>query len=314
MSASGDEFKDFDVDGSLTLVVGWRSGTKLKLGQLTVGHDVEQALRDVVYAAVDGINRREPEAWAPDADLTQETYLVIPQTELGEAPLLANYPNGSTLADALQSAEDIDVLNPQALPAADLQFYSITIGSTPGSRVSFLRRTNPRRGLRGGKLLTSYHDVLVKVSAPIFAFDDLIDLIFLNDKVFISSQTAFISIFRAQETLMSQIPVWSRELASHVAVSVDGQERLTAKAIRDSRLRMRLEAIVKRGHLADVSPEVIRDKLRELGLDDEALLNSSGQFVMEDADIPVVLQFLNEDLFPGALTGTGFRADKKAAR
>jgi hypothetical protein len=305
---------DFDVDGSLSLSVGWKSGTKIRLGQLTVGEDVADSLRDVVFAAVDAIHRREPEPWAPDADLSQETYLVIKQHDLGEAPALSGVQPGQGLASALMAAEDLGVLSPQELPKADLQFYVITIGSTPGARVSFLRRTNPRRGLRGGKLLTSYHDVLTRIEDPIFAFDDLIDLIFVDDVVLISSQSAFVALFRAQQTLMAQVPRWSAELASHIAITTDGQERLSARAIRDSRLRMRLEAIVKRGHLADVSPAVVRVKMTELGLDQDRLIADSGELMLEDSDIPLVLQFLNEDLFPGALTGTGFRADKKAAR
>jgi hypothetical protein len=301
-----------DISESLTLSVGWRSGQKIKLGQLTVGGDVELALREIINGALYAIDEREAEAWAPDADLSPETYLFMSQTELGTAPILASEHGEMTLVEALGSAESLPSLNPNDLPAADMQFYAITIGDTPGHRATFLRRLNPRRGLRGGKLLTSYHDVLTRIEDPVFAFDEYVDLIFAGELVLILSQSSFVSIFRAQQTLMAQVPRWTTELAGHVAITTEGQERLSAKAIRDSRMRTRLEAIVKRGHLSDVPVATIRIKMDELGLDQARLLDSSGNFEMEDVDIPVVLQFLNEDLFPGALTGVGFRADKKA--
>lgn len=300
--------------GSLTLAVGWRSGKKVKLAQLTLSAEVESALRAVAEAAVENLAGRTTEPWAPDADLSEETYLEIDQAELGDAPALAAEHGGASLADVLLRAEGLSVLDPRNLPTADLAFYAIVVGSEPGARLAFLRRVNARRGLKGGKFLTSYSDVLHKIEAPVFAFDQFVDLIFLEGSALILSQSAFVALFRAQETLVAQIPKWVDELAQHVPIAADAGERLRAKAMRDSRSRTRLEAIVKRGHLVDVSSAVIKGKMHEVGLNPDLLLDDSGHLRLEDADVPLVLQFLNEDLFPGVLTGKGFRADKKAAR
>lgn len=147
-----------------------------------------------------------------------------------------------------------------------------------------------------------------------FAFDELVDLVFAEGRVLVLSQSAFTALFRSQATLMAQVPGWTTELADHVPIGPEGQKRLSAKAIRDSRVKTRLEAIVKRGHLADVGPDLIRERMGDLGLDPSTLLDAEGQLILEEEDIPGVLQFLNEDLFVGALTNAGFRADKKAPR
>lgn len=305
---------DLDVGEALTLSVGWRSGRKTKLGQLTMASDVAAEIGAIVAATLADLDERSPETWAPDADLSPETYLMMEARDLGEAPLLASEHGELTLAEALMSAESLPVLRPNELPVPDLTFYAITLGDAPGQRVAFLRRANPRRGLRRGRLMTSYSDVLTRIESPVFAFDDLVDLVFWGDSVLVLSQTAFTAIFRSQETLMAQVPGWTSELAQHVTISAQGQERLSAKAIRDSRVKMRLESIVKRGHLADVEPAVISERMTVVGLDAAALLDPEGRLLLEDEDIPSVLQFLNEDLFVGALTSTGFRADKKAVR
>lgn len=311
---AAEQLEAIDFDASITLSVGWRSGAKVKLGQLSVGQDVAGELRSIVREAVDGILAREPAAWAPDTDLSVETYLTISRSDLGSAPTLAAEHQDAVLFDALGTAERLTTLGPAELPAADLIFYAITIGSDPGSRITFLRRVNPRRGLRGGRVFTSYSDVLTRIEDPVFAFDRDIDLVFVGDEALILSQSAFVALFRAQASLMALIPGWTTDLSGHIAISVAGQARLTAKATRDSRIRTRLEAVVKRGHLPSVPSQKVREKMAELELDQDRLIDSDGNLTFEDDDIALVLQFLNEDLFPGALTGTGFRADKKAAR
>ena len=306
---------NIDSEASLTLSVGWKSGQKTKLRQLTVGDDVAEALRDVVRATLDNLEERTPENWAPDADLSPETYLTIDSGELGDAPALASEHVSASLFELLVSAESLENLDPNELPAADMGFYVVTIGDDPGHRAAFLRRTNPRRGLRSGKIWTSYHDVLTRIDEPVFAFDDLVDLVFYENQVSVLSQTAFVALFRSQETLAAQVPLWTKDLSTHVSISAEGADRLVALALRNSRAKARLEAIVRRGHLADVSAEVIKTKLEEVGLDVDTLLDEKGQMVFaNDNEAMMALQFLNEDLFVGTLTRTGFRADKKAAR
>ncbi|GAB2854837.1 hypothetical protein [Nocardioides pacificus] len=309
-----DEVAQVDVEGSLTLSVGWRSGQKTKLAQVAMGDDVAAELRGVLRATVVDLQERSPEPWAPDADLSPETYLWLPRGDLGDAPVLASEHQGLSLAEALAAAETLMPLTPGKLPTQDLTFYALTVGSTPGERVSFLRRTNPRRGLKGGRVLTSLHDVLTRISDPIFAFDDLVDLVFVGDRVCVLSQTSFVALFRTQQVLIAQVPGWSAELAAHVEMTEDGRARLTAKAIRDSRAKTRLEAIVRRGHLANVSASTIKTRMVDVGLDPTLLLDANGRLRLDDDDIPTVLQFLNEDLFVGALTNVGFRADRKAQR
>ena len=96
--------------------------------------------------------------------------------------------------------------------------------------------------------------------------------------------------------------------------SKKGAKRLQERVLRDSRLKRRLEAIVTRGHLEDVSEETLRKEMISLELDPDRLLDKKGRLTFKDEDIPEVLQFLNEDLFYGALTNEGFRADKKASQ
>ncbi|QNN52314.1 hypothetical protein [Nocardioides mesophilus] len=270
--------------------------------------------REVIADTLDDMSQRENEPWTPEADQSSETFLTLHQDLLGSAPVLASDLTQPTFAEALLTAEGLPVLTPQSIPAANLELYALTIGNTPGSRAAFVRRANPRRGLRAGRLLTSLSDTLTRIDEPVFGFDLNIDLIFVGERVHVLSQSTFRALFRDQEALTAQVPAWTGDLAGHLPISQAGLDRLAAKALRDRRIASRLETIVNRGHLDGITSDRIRETMTQVGLDPDVLLTDAGELEFADEHIPTVLQFLNEDLFYGAITNVGFRADKKAAR
>jgi len=277
--------------------------------------DVKDALTGVVTECLHDLEQREPETWSPEADLAAETCLVLPVSDLGGAPLLASaHAAHERLVTALKHAAALDPLSPGQLPTPELAFYAMVVGDRAEDRAVFLRRANPRRGLRRGRVFTTLRDALTRVEDPIFAFDELVDLVVVGDSMIVLSQTAFSALFRGNEALTSQVPRWVHDIAQHLPISSDGEERLQSRSLRDSRLRTRLESITRRGHLAAVTPEVLRSVMGNFGLEPEKLLDDKGRLILDDEDIPVVLQFLNEDLFVGALSDVGFRADRKSPR
>lgn len=307
-------FEAIDVDQALTLAVGWVSGKRTKIRQVAVGHEVAAAFRDVANNTINDLGSREGEDWAPDADLSVETYLTIDANEVGTAPILGNEHGNLSLLAALQFAETLPDLKPNDLPVGDLSFYAVVIGDIAGSRAVFLRRSNPRRGLKRGRIYSLLADTLQRIEEPIFAFDEWMDLVAVGKDVFVLSQTVFAALFRDQDALAQQVPQWTTDLIAAVPIEAAGRQRLEECAQRDSRIRARLEAIVRRGHLASVSKEVLREAMQSVELDADSLINADGEFLLEEEDIASVLYFLNEDLFSGSLTQTNFRADKKATR
>ncbi|MCU1477602.1 MAG: hypothetical protein JWQ64_2295 [Subtercola sp.] len=307
-------FETINVDEALTLAVGWISGRRTKIRQVAVGHEVAAAFRDVANMTIEDLGSREGESWAPDADLSPETYLTIDANLVGTAPSLGSEHGNLSLLAALQSAETLPDMKPGDLPAGDLSFYAVVIGDVAGSRAVFLRRSNPRRGLKRGRIYSLLTDTLQRIEEPIFAFDEWMDLVAFGDDVFVLSQTVFAALFRDQDSLAQQVPQWATDLHSAVPIEAAGRQRLVERAQRDSRIRARLEAIVRRGHLASVSNEVLREAMTLAELDADSLISADGEFLLQEEDIAPVLYFLNEDLFSGSLTQTSFRADKKATR
>jgi hypothetical protein len=303
-----------DVEGAVTLVFGWKSGAKFRVRQVSIHAEVADEFRSVVRRVLDDLGGRTPEVWAPDATVETETYLIAPAASVGRAEIASPVGDVDDLATALRLASELERLDPRHLPSADPTFYALVVGNAAFDRTVFLRRNNPRRGLRPGRIYTTLSDALTKVDEPIFGFDDQVDLVFQEDAVVVLDQSAFRMIFRTNEALAALVPAWVDAVQQHAPMTESGAERLRVRAHRDSRLKRRLEAIAARGHLESVSEEKLRGAMSDLGLDPDRLLTDQGELVLEDEDIPEVLNLLNEDLFFGALTATGFRADRKARR
>lgn len=304
---------DIDLDGALTLSVGWRTGKKLRMAQILVRSDVEMVFRSVVAECIENLEGRASEPWTPEGDLAPETYLTAPVACLGEEPVMAAEHGDQSFGEVVQSAQELAVIAPQDLPKRDLELYVVTVGSDESGRAAFVRRANPRRGLRAGRMLTSFRDVLTRIEDPVFAFDNMVDLVFFDDEVHVLSQVAFSMLFRNQDALRAQIPRWVNAVVESIPFEQQTKQMVIDKALRDTRLARRLETIASRGHLAGISMDHLRAKMQDVGLDPDAMISSNGEILVSEQGIPHLLYFLNEDLFSGVITNQGFRADKKAA-
>lgn len=302
-----------DTEASMSLAVGWTVGKNTKIRQVVLGADVEAAFREVARETLSDLGTREAADWTPDADLSPETFLVLDSSEVGDSPTLTTDHDNKAFLEVLAEAERLEAIHPKHLPTGDLTFYAIIVGD-PGNRSAFIRRSNPRRGLKRGRIYSTLSDTLQRVEKPIFAFDEWVDLVAVDGKLCVLSQTVFAAFFRDQETLAKKIPEWIETLANSVPLAESSHPRLEERVKRDSRLKARLEAIVRRDHLSSVSSETLRKAMEDNELDPNRLLDSEGKLILEEDDIPQVLYLLNEDLFTGSLTNTGFRADKKATR
>lgn len=307
------QLPNLQTEGAITLVVGWRSSSKTQLRRVNLGSDVEVALRDVARAVLDDVLTREVEPWTAEADSAPEVVHTLGVDEVGPSPILSrDVAVHGTLLAALASASSLPQLKPNQIPAAELAFYALVIGDDPKDRTIWARRTNPRRGLRRRIFGTLGNDVLERVEAPIFGFEDDLDLVAADGVLAVLSQRAFRALFRDNEDLLAQVPAWIADVAQYLPISADAQKVLEDKCGRDSRLRRRLETVMSRKHLQSVPSPKLRTELRKHGLDPSRVFNAAGELDFKEGDLPTLLNVLNEDLFSGGLTGTAFRSDKKA--
>lgn len=281
VSSAAEILKNFDSEAALTFFVGWLSGKSYQLRRInlhvTVEKEFRKVARELIYGPDDekarmgrtthvkGLLERTSESWAADAQIFPETYLECAIDEVGEAPRLTSRPADERLLEVLKAAEELEVVQPKELEKKRLSIYGFAIG-VPGDRTVFIRRANPRRGLGAGKFFGRYSDVLTRVTEPVFAFDEIIDLVVAGNRLITLSQNAFTMIFRDNDELRALIPKWGATLTKHFPVEQESLDRIIERAERDSRHRQRLEAIVSRGHLQDLEKDKLQEAMEVCGL------------------------------------------------
>lgn len=301
----------FDVETPLTFFVGWLSGKSYHLRKVAVHTDISSEFRKIAAQTIEELKNRASEKWTPEAEISSHSYLECDIHEIDGSPTLTNKPD-SLFLPTLQSAEKLDEIQSRDIENKRLSIYGFVIGE-PGKRFVFIRRANPRRGLSGGKIYSLFSDALHKVTDPVLAFDSLIDLVIVEDRLLVLSQTAFAMLFRDNDALKQLVPKWGKTIMTQTKINESTIELMVESALRDSRHRQRLESIATRGHLEKIDQDTLRIAMIDCGLDPLLHFNSADELIATESEIPRFLYFLNEDLFAGSISGENFRVDKKAA-
>ena len=295
---------EIDLDEALTLVVAWRRGKRLGGAMVPLAGEVVQELRQACRETVRWLQQHEVVDYGADGHVETDEYMAVPLGIVQE--------EASAVLDLLRRAAALDRLDAAEIPKK-LWFYAAVVGDDPGGRVAFVRKTDPHKSAKPGRILTTLGDVLSRIDEPVFVLEHRFDLVVLEDGLAVINPVAFETLFRGAPGLVRRIPEWAKAITDHLPVADDGAERLVEACSRDSRLARRLRSIHERGHLGSVTIERLRQEMRSQGLDENELI-SGGALVINEEDPGTLLRLLNEDLFVGGLSGTRFSADRKRVR
>lgn len=217
----------------------------------------------------------------------------------------------SQIVKALSSTR-IGELSAKELPSKSLLFYAIAAGSGD-DRLIFLRKQNPKTALER-RTVTFYSGRLEHFAGTLFIFDDKIDLVF-DSKLNLSilSLGVFNLLFKSTPEMLRVIPEQVQGVAALLPMSESTMQFLTARASTDTRMRKRLDAIMDRNHLKNVTIDELRAEVERQGLDPSNFI-TDGKLDVDKADIADILKILNEDLFVGGLSGERFEVSRKSTR
>jgi hypothetical protein len=197
--------------------------------------------------------------------LEDEEFLFV-----NDAELVADSP----IAELVLPAGPLRTVSSRSLPRRRLALYAALLGGGQNA-VAFVRKSNPRQGVRSGGMLGVLGNALTKIDKPVFTLDDHFDLVIDEEGIAALSQNTFETLFRDVPALQARIPDWIAAIgAARHPFAGDGADRLAARCATDGRLRKRVRAIAERGHLADVPAARIRDHIRELGRSEEDFLTA----------------------------------------
>ncbi len=295
-----EELEPFDVAAAdIVFFVGWRSAKSLKIGHVNVGQDAAVALKAMAEDTRRAIIEADALTYSADAHPEPGEFV--------DAPLTAADP---ALVPTLRHPEQAELLTPEKVRHRDIVIYGLAVVANNDIHV-YLRKANPQRGLKKGKILMSMSDVLTRLTDPVLALDDRFDFVITESRVAVLRMTVFDFVFRNAAAVAQQVPTWISSITNALPLKEGAAEALAAKAASDIRLRRRLQSIHESGHLATVSIDDVRAEIGRRGLDEDELIDND-QLVFDDADPFTLLRLLNEDLFTGGFSGRHFRASGKA--
>ncbi|MCT1563138.1 MULTISPECIES: Kiwa anti-phage protein KwaB-like domain-containing protein [Corynebacterium] len=299
-----------NLNDPVRLILGYRSEKKVSLIRVPLAQNAQDAFKDIAEQLLQSLTERTAEEWDPTRAVSKETYLVTTPSEVGDVPQVTR--SKQPLIDALIESDSIEEVDKSSLRKADPLFYAYQFGAGESSTV-FLRRMNALRGLRK-KRLGILSDQLQVIDDPILAFDGSADLVFTSESVFVLSQSAFTTLFRGQAELRKMVRNWVDEIKKSTPMTEGSVEVLLTKSESDTRVAKRIESIKRRGHLANISPDLLRTEMMQFNLDPKKLMNPKDELVISKNNALDVLKFLNEDMFRGVLSDELFESDSKKLR
>ena len=257
-------------------------------------------LRDLCRNTLDWIADAERVPYGVDAELASEQVFALDgEGDLGELSLFR---------DAAERAATADPIAPGDLDAR-VKFYAVVAGND--ARVAFVRKSDPQMHHKAGSFLLSGRDTLAVIDGPVFRLFTGFDFVLAPDWAYVLSQHRFEQLFRDTGLVAGHVVEWVTGVTDHLPMPDDSVDALKGAAARDSRLWRKLRSIHRRGHLADVSIDQVREYADDHGMDVDKVI-SDGQLVFDPGERFTIMELLNEDLFRGPLTDELFEAQRKA--
>ncbi len=257
----------------------------------------------------------------PDAQLVQHEAFRTKRRRSGSNeegdrvnPATATIETDPQVRDLLRRASGLDRLPAERLADFAFQFYAAVVRSRPTARTAFVRKTNPAKVLRRGRMVFAYGDRLRSTEDPLLLLDDWFDLVVATDGIAVLDQGVFEQLFRDIQVLNERYPDYAKAFST-LELDQDQIDTLVERCRRNFGLGNRLRQIFESGHLAsgNVSMSHVTTEINKLGLPREALLKG-GRLGFSGADADAILKLLNDDLFIGGLSGVSCEAGIKARR
>lgn len=284
-------------------MVAWRTGHRAHGRTIKAGGDVMALLQRYAETALDKVRTADGRRYDPNDEQDDECpYLEADREELLDTSLLSEILQ----AASLQQATDDDLLK------RSLALYALVCGDDPDRPTAFVRKRNPVQ-LAKKSLVAVFDGTLTRVEKPLLAFDQQYDLIIRPDRIYILNQKNFEGLFKESDAVLAKTGEWAEELGQALPLS-EQSEQWVAKRLREtSVMRRRVQSILKSSYLRQLTPNALRLKMKERGLDPRLLMDEDGLIINKETERDILL-LLNEDLWTGDFSGEQYAASRKARR
>lgn len=212
------------------------------------------------------------------------------------------------VVEELLADGDLPLAAPSEVPD-ELYLYA-AVSDTEAGRVAMVKKKNPTKRARGGKVLFGAGDELRRLDEDPWELHPHFDVVISEEGGFALSTHFFDQLFADSPRLRAKIVPWVEDIGAQLGMSIDSKTKLIARCDGSPRLRRRLRAIAHRGHLERVTLEEVRRHAQQMDLTVSDFVDGD-ELVVTDKNVEAMLRLLNEDFSRGGLTNDPFVIEAK---
>lgn len=316
-------------NGDLTLVVAQRTTAKEPKGfRIAMHADVVEEIRRSCRATVQSVRSKDAIAYESDLDFDQETQCLIVNKDATVVHRVDKSRRGAdgvahpvhveTSAAAsrlLSRASSLPQLDAKQLSRQSFTFFAAVVGDDPNERTAFVSNWNPYKASLSGHLLTSFGDRLRRVEGALLVFKKTFDVIVTKAGIAVLDREGFEAVFRDVDTMRERIPTWSGYLVAALPLESETACRVHEACLKSSRLARQARAIFEGNQLAGGQLEIaaVADELSKWGVDRTTAVQD-GALVLTESEVSILVKLLDERLYEGWHSGTGWEAATRSRR
>jgi hypothetical protein len=314
------------------LLLGWRDGRRgLNAQAARMDSDVSKEMVAACRQALNAMTKLDRRIYSGIPALEPEQYLSLAVTT-GSDGVASNEADALQKLDRMMPEEaaatahlielvngafdDDEWLSRDELASGSWLFYAVVVQLEDGGVAAFVRKYNPQRGLKAGRLpVSAKGNTLSRFDDPLFNFDFKFDLIIAPSEIAIFSVSAFNSVFADIELAKIHADENVTTITSVIATELSGaSETLLRKECEDrAALANRVRRLAHVDYLDRVTPAALRQALEKHKMPTDRLGKRKIQLKSRD-DVEVFLDLVEGLYYEADFTGEARRADRYSVR
>jgi hypothetical protein len=328
---SGYDWGQLELGDAVCLLLGWRDSDTgdLEAKPVELSSEVGAELLKAGRYGLATLKRKTRRDYASEASLEEDEFFSlslesrstggdradqVPGEDAKETGLSEEKLSAAELVGFVRGAfERDDYLTKSELGTGSWLFYVVVAILKDGEEpLGFVRQYNPQRGIKMGRLLTAFDRTLKRFDQPLFNFDFEFDVVIASDEIAVLKTTGFERVFSDLAVAVAHVPQHVESVETRLGVGFGPGSAAILTSICETRPRYakRLRQLAGAPHLSKVTPDGLRKKLGQHGLEEEMFGAGNDLELKDRDDVAVLLDMLEQRYYEGDFTDEHLRADR----
>jgi hypothetical protein len=314
------------------LILGRRSGTReIDAVDAAVHKDLFSELRKPCEALLQKIEQTSARQYEAHAAIEpDDEHFVLELDHLPKQPEPRasrhspgggdeeNHDRTAALVRTLRSPLGLRQLDARGIRDFKAMFYSIAFQQADGSWINFIKKTDPRRLLKPGRLWLRYEAPLRRVEEPDLVVESEVDVVLGPTHLASFSGRIIKDLFTDVHLALQQADGYVDGVASALGPDLpisDESLRILRKLAGQKFSIARRLYLLQEGLVGtDIKPSQIRAALLKHKIEPTELINENDQFIFDETSVSRFLDVLEERYFETDWTNESRRADRFSRR